>query len=128
MGFARLRGQITAGRESARLVQLNRMAARFSAYSGTRDGVTLFTPWMGDTVPADSTARRTVREMTGDGRELTSALTSLLVDVGALQHLVSYNLRLQRDLRRAWEHTLNRKHNGGHRERCRQPCECAMHR
>ena len=76
----------------------------------------------------DSTARRSVREMTGEGRTLTSALTGLLVDVGPLQHLVSYNLRLERDLRKAWEHTLNRKHQSGHRERCRQPRECAMNR
>jgi hypothetical protein len=66
MGFARMRGQIGSGRDIARLVQLNRMSTRFGAYAGTRDGVTLFTPWMGDTVPADSTARRiTVRVRTG---------------------------------------------------------------
>ena len=81
MGFARMRGRIDARNDSAPLVQLNRMAARFSAYAGTRDGVTLFTAWMGDTVPADSTARRvTLRVHDGDPIEVSGSGVIAAID------------------------------------------------
>ena len=66
IGVARLQGTIAARGDTTRLAQLNRMATPFSAYAGTRDAVTLFTPWMGDSVPADSTARRLTLRLIGD--------------------------------------------------------------
>ena len=80
-GFARMRGAVVTGSDSARLVQLNRTATRFGAYAGTRDGVTLFTAWMGDTIPADSSARRiTVRAFAGDVIEVSGSGVVVAVD------------------------------------------------
>ena len=66
IGHARLPGYARVRDDSVRLVQVNRPAAPFSAYRGTSSGATLFTAWIGDSVPADSAARRlTLRVLDG---------------------------------------------------------------
>jgi hypothetical protein len=67
-GRARLHGTAGTRSDSVALVQVNRPAAPFTAYPGTRDGVTLFTV-RADTVPADTSARRVLlRLLEGDER------------------------------------------------------------
>jgi hypothetical protein len=81
MGFARMDGRIAAASDTARIVQLNRMATRFSAYAGTNDGVTLFTAWMGDSIGADSTARRiTIRAANDASPEVSGSGVIVAID------------------------------------------------
>jgi hypothetical protein len=56
IGLAQTHGLAHVRGDTARIVQVNRAAAAFSAYRGTGAGLTLFTAWVGDSVPADSTA------------------------------------------------------------------------
>jgi hypothetical protein len=58
IGHARIIGYARVRDDSVRVAQVNRPAAPFSAYRGTSSGATLFTTWIGDSVPADSAARR----------------------------------------------------------------------
>jgi hypothetical protein len=75
-GIARLRGHAASRADSVRLAQINRPATPFSAYAGTHDGVTLFTPRV-DSVPADSAARRVLmRLLQGDERAGIGVVTS----------------------------------------------------
>lgn len=68
-GVARVDGHAVSRADSARLVQINRPAARFSAYAGTTEGVTLFTARI-DTVPADTAGiRLSVRLLHGNERQ-----------------------------------------------------------
>lgn len=60
IGMARVTGVARVGTDSAAVVQVNRAARAFSAYRGTTSGLTLFTAWIGDSVPADSAASRVV--------------------------------------------------------------------
>lgn len=68
IGVARLDGRAAHGADTVGLAQINRPATAFSAYRGTSDGVTLFTAWSGDSVAADSSARR-LRLRIVDGKE-----------------------------------------------------------
>jgi hypothetical protein len=75
-GVARLRGHAVSRGDSVRLAQINRPAMPFSAYAGTRDGVTLFSSRV-DSVPADSAARRVLmRLLQGDERAGSGVVTS----------------------------------------------------
>ncbi|MGH7449523.1 MAG: phosphodiester glycosidase family protein, partial [Longimicrobiales bacterium] len=67
IGTARVRGYARVSGDSAAIEQVNRPAAAFAAYRGTGSGLTLFTAWIGDSVPPDSAARRaTIRLLQGD--------------------------------------------------------------
>jgi hypothetical protein len=80
IGVARLDGRAAHRADSVRVAQINRPAAAFSAYRGTSEGVTLFTTWSGDTVPADSGGWRVrLRMIDGNesrGRAVVSAVES----------------------------------------------------
>jgi hypothetical protein len=58
VGVARLHGYVHTRDDSVRIAQVNRASSSFSAYAGTRDGVTLVTAWIGDSIPADSAGVR----------------------------------------------------------------------
>ena len=58
IGTARISGHARVRADTVALVQVNRSARATSAYRGTADGLTLFTSWIGDSVPVDSAARR----------------------------------------------------------------------
>lgn len=79
-GVAQLHGSARTGRDAAAIAQVNRPATASSAYAGTRDGVTLFTTRYGDSVPADTAARRiTLRVLDGteaSGRGIVAASDS----------------------------------------------------
>jgi hypothetical protein len=76
VGVASTSGWARAGRDSVAIAQINRPATRFSAYSGTTTGLTLFTREIGDTVPGDSAARRVLlRVLDGDERTGTAVVT-----------------------------------------------------
>jgi hypothetical protein len=67
VGPATMQGYARTRADSARITQVNRPAAAFSAYRGTTDGVTLFTSWIGDTIPADTASVRiTMRRLDGN--------------------------------------------------------------
>lgn len=67
IGTARVTGHVRMSTDSAAVVQVNRPARSFSAYRGTRSGITLFTGRIGDSVPADTAARAVVvRMLEGD--------------------------------------------------------------
>jgi hypothetical protein len=70
IGTARLSGFARVSADSARVVQVNRPARAFSAYGGTTAGLTLFTTWIGDSVPADSAAHRVVLRLL-DGTQVS---------------------------------------------------------
>ncbi|HEX6132613.1 MAG TPA: phosphodiester glycosidase family protein [Longimicrobiales bacterium] len=77
IGVARIDGHVRAGSDTAAIAQLNRTSARTSAYRGTDSGITLFTRWIGDSVPPDSTARRvTLRMIRGDEAAGTAVVAS----------------------------------------------------
>ena len=65
---ARSMGHARAGDDSTAITQVNRPARAFSAWRGLQDGLTLFTAWTGDSVPADSAARRLLLHII-DGNE-----------------------------------------------------------
>ena len=80
IGTARVTGRARVRSDSAAVTQVNRPARAFPAYAGTHSGVTLFTGWFGDTVPANSAARTVVvRLLEGDessGRGVVTASDS----------------------------------------------------
>lgn len=80
MGTARITGYVRVRSDSAAVAQVNRPASASSESRGTRSDITLFTGWMGDTVPADSAARIViVRLLEGDessGRGVVTASDS----------------------------------------------------
>lgn len=76
-GVARLEGRAAARGDTARLAQVNRSAAAFSAYRGTTEGLTLFTARV-DSVPADTTVagpRIALRLIAGDERSGEGVVT-----------------------------------------------------
>jgi hypothetical protein len=76
-GVARLEGHAAVRGDTARLAQVNRAAAAFSAYGGTTDGLTLFTS-RADSVAADTTAagpRIVLRIIAGDERRGAGVVT-----------------------------------------------------
>ncbi|HSJ10422.1 MAG TPA: hypothetical protein VK928_10925, partial [Longimicrobiales bacterium] len=67
IGVGRMHGFVRTRGDSVRIAQVNRPSSSFSAYGGTRDGVTLITAWMGDSIPADSAGvRLTLRAIDGN--------------------------------------------------------------
>ena len=58
IGPAAISGHARVRADTAAIVQVNRSARSTSAYRATTDGLTLFTSWIGDSVPADSAARK----------------------------------------------------------------------
>lgn len=89
IGTARINGHVRVRSDSAAIAQVNRPARAFSAYRGTRSGITLFTGWMGDSVPADTAARTAVvrllegDESSGRGVVTTSDSTAAAVRIRA---------------------------------------------
>ena len=76
-GVARLEGRAVVRGDTARLAQVNRAAAAFSAYRGTTDGLTLFTSRV-DSVAADTTVagpRIALRIIAGDERSGAGVVT-----------------------------------------------------
>ena len=67
IGTAQISGHARVRSDTAAVSQVNRSARATSANRGTTDGLTLFTTWIGDSVPADSAARRLMlRVIAGD--------------------------------------------------------------
>lgn len=67
IGTARMAGHARTDSDSAAIAQVNRPSATSSSYRGTTDGLTLFTPWIGDSVTVDSAALRlTLRLISGN--------------------------------------------------------------
>ncbi|HEX6306534.1 MAG TPA: phosphodiester glycosidase family protein [Longimicrobiales bacterium] len=84
IGVARVRGHARAGNDSAAIAQVNRIAARTTAYGGTHAGITLFTRWFGDSIPSDTTARRVaLRVLRGNEADGSAVVVSSDSAVGA---------------------------------------------
>jgi len=67
VGVARTTGIARTRDDSTAITQINRPGTASAAYTGTRNGVTLFTPWIGDSIPADSAAVRVMmRKLDGN--------------------------------------------------------------
>jgi hypothetical protein len=83
IGTARITGHAHTNGDSASIAQVNRPARAFSAYRGTRSGLTLFTTWIGDSVPADSAARRVVMQVLEGNEAAGRGLVMASDSVGA---------------------------------------------
>lgn len=88
IGIAGINGHAFVHADSAVIAQVNRPARAFSAYRGTRSGLTLFTARIGDAVAPDSAAHRLhMRLLDGDeaaGRAVIVAIGSA-VDTARMQ-------------------------------------------
>ncbi|HSJ31261.1 MAG TPA: phosphodiester glycosidase family protein [Longimicrobiales bacterium] len=66
IGTAQISGHARVRADTAEVAQVNRSPRATSAYRVPTDGLTLFTSWIGDSVPADSAARSVLlRVITG---------------------------------------------------------------
>jgi hypothetical protein len=83
IGIASVAGFAAHRADTARMAQINRSPVPFSAYAGTGDGLTLFTRWIGDTIPHDAAGMVVrMRRLAGDeaaGRAVVSGRANAAV-------------------------------------------------
>lgn len=80
IGIASIAGSAVHAGDTVRVTQVNRSPVAFSAYAGTTDGVSLFSHWIGDTIPRGTQTRIVrLRRIDGDeaaGRGLVTAVNA----------------------------------------------------